>query len=119
MLIHVYMDDLRPCPQGFVLARTGEECLLLLQQFQVDLLSMDHDMGWSQLNGFETVKEMVRQSLYPREIYLHSSSPIGRMNMFQHLYANKPDHVKVHSFPMQEELLRNIAIESLRKNIEE
>lgn len=114
-MIHVFMDDLRPKPKGFVLARTGEECLLLLEDNQVDILSLDHDMGWAQPSGFEVVQEMVRRSLFPREIYLHSSSSMGRMNMFQHLYRYKPPHVKVHSFPMKQELMERIARESLKQ----
>lgn len=108
-MIHVFMDDLRPKPRGFTLARTGEECLLLLEECKVDILSLDHDMGWSSMNGFDVVQEMVRRSLYPQEIYLHSSSPMGRMRMYQHLYAYKPAHVKLHSFPIPDELLARIA----------
>lgn len=107
--IHVYMDDLRPKPRGFVLARSGAECLQLLEECEVDLLSLDHDMGWDQPNGFEIVKEIVRRRLYPREIYLHSSSSLGRMNMYQHLYRYKPEHVMLHSFPMPDELLERIS----------
>ena len=111
-MIHVYMDDIRPCPKGFVLARTGEECLLLLEQCEVGILSLDHDMGWEEPNGFEIVKELVRRSLYPKEIYLHSSSALGRMNMFQHLYAHKPPHVRVHTAPMPHEVLERVSAEA-------
>jgi hypothetical protein len=111
-MIHVYMDDLRPKPAGFVLARTGEECLLLLEEYQVDILSLDHDMGWDQPNGFEIVQKMVQKGLYPRQIYLHSSSVIGRMNMFQHLYQCKPEHVKLFQSPIKEDLLYRIAKEA-------
>ena len=47
MMIHVYLDDLRPCPQGFALAKDAKECISLLQEFEVDILSLDHDLGWS------------------------------------------------------------------------
>ena len=45
-MIHVYLDDLRPCPQGFTLAKDVKECISLLQECEVDILSLDHDLGW-------------------------------------------------------------------------
>lgn len=108
-MIHVYLDDLRPCPKGFVLARSARECILLLEECEVDILSLDHDLGWDEPNGFEVVKHMVRHRLYPREIYLHTSNVLGKMNMFQHLYQYKPEHVKVHHYAIPRERLEQIA----------
>lgn len=108
-MIHVYLDDLRPCPKGFVLARSARECILLLEECEVDILSLDHDLGWNEPNGFEVVNHMVRRGLYPREIYLHTSSALGKMNMFQHLYRHKPEHVKVHNAAVPWERLELIA----------
>lgn len=111
-MIHVYMDDFRRCPKGFVLARTTEECIQLLEQSKVGILSLDHDMGWDQPNGFEVVKHMVLHRLYPREIYLHTSCANGRANMYQHLYNNKPDDVSVYGHPMPQEVLDRVAAEA-------
>jgi hypothetical protein len=108
-MIHVYMDDARPRPQGFTLARTGEECLLLLELEEVGLLSLDHDMGYDQMNGLELAKEMVRRSLFAREIYLHSSSMVARSQMFQALYPYRPEGTRIHTGPVPEDVLRRIA----------
>lgn len=85
---------------------------MLLEECRIGILSLDHDMGSGVPNGLEIVKEMVRRCLYPEEIYLHSSSAIGRMNMFTHLYQYKPEHVKLFSTPVPDELLKRAAREA-------
>lgn len=104
-MINVYLDDLRPCPQGFVPARNVSECLKLLETSEIDILSLDHDLGWDEPTGYDLTKQMVERQLFAREIYLHSSSPSGRMNMFQLLYRYKPEHVKVYNFPLPDGVL--------------
>jgi len=108
-LIHVYMDDVRPCPKGFVLCRTVDETIALLKECEVGILSLDYEMGWDQPPGYAVVEFMVTHGIYPREIYLHTSSSMGRAKMFQQLYKNKPLHVAVHSYPMPDEVLRRVA----------
>ncbi len=111
-MIHVFLDDVRPCPKGFVPARTVEECILLLQECEVHVLSLDYDLGWDQPNGYELARYMVQHRLFAKEIYLHSSSPTGRMNMYQLLYSHKPEHVKLYNRPVPRELLDRIGRES-------
>lgn|SRR5690554_5273766 len=111
-MINVYLDDLRPCPPGFVLARTAEECMLLLQDCEINILSLDHDLGLDQPTGFDVVKFMVQHGRYANDIYLHTSSAMGKSNMFQLLYKHKPAHVKVHLFPMPPEILAVAAKQS-------
>ncbi|MDF2938039.1 MAG: hypothetical protein K0Q90_3412 [Paenibacillaceae bacterium] len=108
-MIHVYMDDVRPRPQGFTLARTAEECLMMLELEEVGLLSLDHDMGFDQPNGLEVAKEIVRRVLFPREVYLHSSSMVARSQMFQALYPYRPEGTRIYTGPVPEEILRRIA----------
>lgn len=99
-MIHLYMDDLRRCPTGFVLARTGQECLQILREMEVDILSLDYDMGPDEMNGTEVVAAMVSEGLYAKEIFLHTSSLFGRNSMFEMLYTNKPEHVILHNCPV-------------------
>lgn len=91
--MHVYMDDFRPCPPGFVLARDIEECLLLLEEGDIEVLSLDYDLGWGQPTGLDLVQRMINSGLYAKEIYLHSSSPTGRLHMYQLLSQHVPDRV--------------------------
>lgn len=108
-MINVYMDDIRHCPAGFVLARTVDECIALLDECEIGILSLDHDMGWNQPTGYDVTKYIVAQNKYPREIYLHTSSAIGRSNMYQLLVSNKPEDVAVHPHAMPEDVLARAA----------
>lgn len=109
--IHLYMDDWRPCPQGFALARTGEECLTLLQECEVGILSLDHEMGHGEPSGSEVAARIVANGTFPREIYLHTSSEYGRRSMYEILYTGKPEDVTLHHGPMPEDVRRRIAAE--------
>lgn len=108
-MIHVFMDDARRKPKGFAVARTAEECLALLEQEEVGILSLDHDMGWDQPDGLDVAKEMVHRSLFPKDVYLHSSSIVARSQMFQLLYAHCPPGTQIHHGPMPDELVWRIA----------
>lgn len=105
-MIHVYLDDWRRCPEGFVLAKNAEECLLLLEHEDVDILSLDHDLGIHEPTGTDLVKEMVRRGLYAKRIYLHTSSFAGRQRMYEMLYANKPEEVEIYNGPMTPDVLK-------------
>lgn len=42
----LYVDDLRDIPNGFIGARTFEEVVKYLETGCVELISLDHDLGW-------------------------------------------------------------------------
>jgi len=83
MTVNIYMDDLRPCPKGWLLARTTNECLHLLETHKgnVKLLSLDHDMTENDNDGYWTVKQIVDRGLYAEVVYLHTANGVGRKNM--------------------------------------
>lgn len=108
-MIHVYLDDYRNCPKGFVLAQTAEECKLMIDERSIDILSLDFDLGWGQPTGFEVVRHLVLEGKYPKRIYLHTSSADGKMQMYQHLAKNLPKDVLLHGGPMPQSLLDEIA----------
>ncbi|MFD0711668.1 cyclic-phosphate processing receiver domain-containing protein [Paenibacillus sp. GCM10027626] len=93
--MNVYLDDYRPCPAGFVLASNAEECILLLQHEEVDTLSLDYDLGWGQPTGLEVVRYIVESGRFPKTIYLHTSSPAGKMQMYRMLAEHAPVHVHI------------------------
>lgn len=107
-MIHVYLDDYRACPEGFVAALNVMECIELLNSCEVDILSLDYDLGWGQPNGFEVVRHMVERKVFAKRIYLHTSSPSGRMHMYQMLYQHKPENVQLVNGPMPEALLEQV-----------
>ncbi|WP_342435735.1 cyclic-phosphate processing receiver domain-containing protein [Paenibacillus sp. FSL L8-0436] len=108
-MINIYMDDLRKLPTGFTLARTTEECLLLLRECEVGILSLDYDMGPEDYNGAEVARRIVLEGLHPREIYLHTSSAAGRKEMYELLYAARPEGSVLHYGPVTAEKLMEIA----------
>lgn len=108
-MIHVYLDDLRPCPQGFTLAKNAKECILLLEEFDVDILSLDHDLGWSTVQtGMDVVVWLTQQRKFPQSIYIHTSSPSACTAMYQMLYSAKPDGMKLYPHRLPDDLLLQI-----------
>ncbi|QHW34519.1 cell division protein FtsJ [Paenibacillus rhizovicinus] len=100
-MINVYLDDYRPCPHGFVLAKSAAECILLLEHEEVDVLSLDYELGWGQPNGLAVVQYIVDSGRYPRTCYFHTSSPAGRINMIHLLTQHAPPEVVIHHGPMK------------------
>jgi hypothetical protein len=41
----VFLDDVRDGLEGFVVVRTGEELVSLIESGVVDFISFDHDLG--------------------------------------------------------------------------
>ncbi|MDF2723406.1 MAG: hypothetical protein K0Q59_3081 [Paenibacillus sp.] len=114
MMIDLYLDDARPCPKGFALARDAAECIEMMSGSEVRVLSLDFDLGWEQPNAMEVVRYMVANGVYAAVIYLHTSSAAGKMQMFHMLYSNKPDHVQIYSHPMPDSVIEQIAVGTYR-----
>ncbi|WP_189013916.1 cyclic-phosphate processing receiver domain-containing protein [Paenibacillus marchantiophytorum] len=118
-MIHVYLDDLRPCPQGFSLARNVLECQLLLDEFEVDILSLDHDLGWtSAQTGMDVVIWLLQKRKFPRTIYIHTSSPSACTAMFQMLYTAKPEGMGLYPNRIPDEVLIQISQGTYRQDQE-
>ncbi|WP_343076286.1 cyclic-phosphate processing receiver domain-containing protein [Pullulanibacillus sp. KACC 23026] len=43
--INLYVDDLRDCPDGYIVARNIQEAIHYMEKFKVHILSLDHDLG--------------------------------------------------------------------------
>ncbi|WP_080839591.1 cyclic-phosphate processing receiver domain-containing protein [Cohnella massiliensis] len=108
-MINVFLDDVRPCPKGFVAARSADECLLLLAEEDVNLLSLDFELGYGEPNGLAVVQAMIARAIYPKEVYVHSSSMMGRAQMIRALREAKPPAVIVHDGPMPASVLEAAA----------
>ena len=108
-MINVYLDDVRPCPQGFVAARSAEECLLLFEAEEVDVLSLDFELGFGMPNGLSVVHGLIATGRYPKRVYVHSSSMMGRAQMVRALREAAPAGLTVHDGPMTEDVLREAA----------
>lgn len=108
-VLRIFLDDLRPAPVGWVLVKTAEECLQMLQDNQgnVSSLSLDHDLSCpkeDEEHGYWMVKRMVERGLYADVINLHTSNPVGRENMRMYLlnaikHGIIPEHIRVVNSP--------------------
>lgn len=88
--INLYLDDLRDCPEGFVIARTVDEAKYYLDNFQVEVLSLDHDLGVDEQGnllptGYDLVKYICEKGLRAEKIYIHTDNSVGRENMYNTL----------------------------------
>lgn len=88
--INLYVDDLRDCPSGFIVARNYETAIELLLNNEVSVLSLDHDLGEDEkgniLNsGYDLVKYFCENGLFVESIYIHTDNPVGRENMYETL----------------------------------
>ena len=89
-MINLYVDDLRDCPKGFQIARTLQDAVHLLENYDVNILSLDHDLGEDGHKnllptGYDLVKYMCENGLRANKIYIHTDNNVGRENMFKTL----------------------------------
>ncbi len=92
-MIRIFLDDCRPCPDGYILAKNYIEMIKLLEENkgQIEGISLDHDLGEDK-SGYDVCKWMVENDNYPEKfITIHSSNPIGVKNMMQLLDRYAPD----------------------------
>lgn len=85
--INLYLDDLRDCPEGFVIARNLEQAKEYFEKFSIGILSLDHDLGVDEQGkllptGYDLVKYICEEGLKADKIYLHTDNSVGRENMY-------------------------------------
>lgn len=107
-MIDVYMDDIRPAPDGWMVSRTVADTKLRLEAGIVRRLSLDHDMGacpacegtgkhvgdmsapettffnWCphHEDGTALVRWMIEQNIWPQQKpTVHSMNPVGAARM--------------------------------------
>ncbi len=82
--IKIYLDDVRPAPDGYVLCKSVNEAIKTIQSAErdgiiVELLDLDHDMGDYFDDGGDGIKLpdwlCERKTFYPAR--LHTMNPVG------------------------------------------
>lgn len=107
--IRLYVDDLRDCPEGYVVARNVEVAIQYLEKGNIEVLSLDHDLGEHPITkellptGYDLVKYMCENGLYADKIYIHTDNGVGRENMYKTLLGAQrrgflPDFVEVYHY---------------------
>ena len=81
----IWMDDLRPAPNGFIWCRSVNEAkqTIMTAEEPIELIDCDHDLGDYASDGGDGIKLLdwlaERETFYPVEI--HTANPVGRANM--------------------------------------
>lgn len=89
--MRLYVDDLRPAPDGWVLARTVDEAVRVLRLGNVTELSLDYDLGSPSQTGLHVLRwlESAVQSGTTKlpSMYAHSGSVVGRRRLEHQIEA--------------------------------
>lgn len=82
----IYLDDLRPAPEGWTRAYWPEDAIALLEAGGVTHVSLDHDLGDdAHGTGYSVIlwieEAVATRGFTPPEIAIHSANPVGRARM--------------------------------------
>lgn len=84
----IWVDDVRPVPDGYVGTKSVNETIKLIEKAEkegtdIELLDLDHDLGDYAADGGDAIKILdflaERETYYP--IKIHTANPVGRENM--------------------------------------
>lgn len=80
----LYLDDIRPAPEGYTLVTTAFDAVLKLSEGGIEEISLDHDLGDS-ATGYDVLLwielAVVRFGYKPPRMLIHSANPVGRQRM--------------------------------------
>lgn len=82
----VYLDDERTPPEGWVLVRWPDEAIELLKSGDVEIISLDHDLGDDDIGtGYDVVvwieEQVATNNMHPPEMRVHSANSSARLKM--------------------------------------
>ena len=81
----VFLDDLREPPKGWEWSQSAHWCIKLLENNDVDEISLDHDLGLDDQNGYDVLlwieEQVVTKNYTSPKIHLHTSNPSARHKM--------------------------------------
>lgn len=85
-MIKVYLDDERPTPEGWTRVYWPSEAIALLELGNVEIISLDHDLGDDQSGtGYDVVvwleEQVIMHGFVPPKITVHSANPPARQKM--------------------------------------
>ncbi len=88
----LWLDDIRPAPQGWEWAKTSAQANEILRWGRVEFLSLDHDLGCPVSSGSDVSRIIeYMANVAPsrlamlRAVQLHSANPVGVKNMHEDL----------------------------------
>lgn len=100
MVLRIWIDDVRPAPDGYVHLRSvdeAKECILFAEEqyakrnevfydcshFEIEIIDIDHDAGNYACFGGDYIKllDWLEETGRNYPIRIHSMNPVGRENM--------------------------------------
>lgn len=109
----LWLDDLRPAPEGWVWAKTVAHAKVVLRSVVVDEASLDHDLGQLlhpedddmrvypsqglEPVGYELVMWMAEEAVWPRKsLSVHTANIVGQQRMTRVIERYGPYNHKEH-----------------------
>jgi hypothetical protein len=111
--MRLWLDDERKPPVGWEWAKTYEEAVAAFQRATVTICSLDHDLGeehyallqdphgyeenlgkMTVATGYHVALWMVKESVFPPRILVHSMNPTGSAAMVKLLSRHHPEGTK-------------------------
>lgn len=85
----IWLDDEREAPEGWIKVRWPEDVIKYLKTCKVTELSLDHDLGDSEKNGYQVLlwlEEAIVSGSLPEnfnlpEIRIHTQNPVAKERM--------------------------------------
>lgn len=84
----IWLDDIRVAPNGWVWVKTAYEAIDLLNNEEVEEISLDNDLGPNQPEGYlvlEYIEFRLANFLVlpPKKIHIHTANPVAARRMQQ------------------------------------
>ncbi|MBC1498569.1 hypothetical protein HB880_11860 [Listeria welshimeri] len=87
--MNIFIDDLREAPekydQAFTTAENFLEWYALNEHPEIDLISLDHDLGDYNMNGYDLIKFLVDFNVSFHNIQFHTDNTEGFKNMYYYV----------------------------------
>ena len=96
--IKIWVDDIRPVPEGYEGTKSVNETINLIEEMEnkgkeIELIDLDHDLGDYAQFGGDAIKILdylaENEKFYP--IKIHTANPVGRANMERMIYRYWPE----------------------------
>ena len=84
--LNVFLDDERETPQGWLRVYWPDEAVALLESGQVQIISLDHDLGDdARGTGYDVIvwieEAVCLRGFVPPRVLVHSANPAARQRM--------------------------------------
>lgn len=88
-MLNIFIDDLRLAPSKYTHSFLTAESFLAWCKAKkippIDLLSLDHDLGEGNMDGYDLVKRIVELGIPIRNVQFHTDNMVGFKNMYYYL----------------------------------